>query len=137
MLRMKRAWSDGTTSILFDGVELIGKLVALIPRRYFNLTSYAGVFASRSALRTEVVPAPPPDDDAYKKLCEHPSSTSRWLPWARLLKLIFGVDGWACPKCGEQMELRCILRGPRVISKVLKDLSHSSRGPPQPPAAFT
>ena len=136
VLRMKRAWSDGTTSLVFDPVELIGKLVALIPPRHLNLTSYAGVFASRSGLRAEVVPTPPPDE-AFKKVCEHPSSSSRWVPWAKLLKLVFGLDAWACPRCGEQMELRCILRGPRVISKVLDDLSHSSRGPPQPPAVFT
>ncbi len=49
VLRMKRAWSDGTTSIVFDALELIGKLVAPIPPRHCNLTSYAGVFASRSA----------------------------------------------------------------------------------------
>ncbi len=122
--------------MIFDPVELIGKLVALVPPRHFNLVSYAGVFASRSSLRAEVVPSPPPEE-AYKKVCEHPSSSSRWVPWARILKLVFGVDGWACPRCGEQMELRCILRGPLVIDKVLSDLSRSSRGPPQPAAAFT
>lgn len=79
VLRMKRAWSDGTTSILFEPVELIGRLAALIPPRHFNLTSYAGVFASRSALRTEVVPTPPPDEPC-RKLCEHPSPSSRWVP---------------------------------------------------------
>ncbi|MCP5024824.1 MAG: transposase [Actinomycetia bacterium] len=136
VLRMKRAWSDGTTSIVFEPVELVGKLVALIPPRYLNLTSYAGVFASRSRLRADVVPTPPPDE-AFKKVCEHPSSTSRWVPWAKLLRQEFGLDAWACPRCGEQMELRCILRMPRVISKVLDDLSCSSRGPPQPPAVFT
>ncbi len=94
-----------------------------------------GVFASRSALRAEVVPTPPPDK-VFKKVCEHPSSSSRWVPWAKLLKQA-GLAAWACPRCGEQMELRCILRGPRVISKVLDDLSRSSRGPPQPPALFT
>ena len=136
VLRLKRAWSDGTTRIVFDPVELIGKLIALIPPRHFNLTSYAGVFASRSALRAEVVPTPPPEE-VFKKVCEHPSSSSRWVPWARLLKLAFGQDAWACPRCVEPMELRCILRGPRVINKVLHDLSKSSRGPPRPPAVFT
>ncbi len=75
---MKRAWSDGTTSIVFDAVDLIDKLVALIPPRHFNLTSYAGVFASRSALRDEVV-LTPPGDEAFRKVCEHPSSSSRWV----------------------------------------------------------
>ncbi len=47
--------------MIFDPVELMGKLVALVPPRHFNLVSYAGVFASRSSLRAEVVPSPPPD----------------------------------------------------------------------------
>jgi hypothetical protein len=137
VLRLRRAWSDGTTSMLFEPVELIGKLVALVPPKHFNLVGYAGVFASRSSLRAEVVPVPPPEDKEYRKVCEHPGSSSRWVCWARLLDLVFGVDGWACPRCGEQMELRCILRGPRVIDKVLGDLRRSARGPPQPAAVFT
>ncbi len=84
VLGLKRAWSDGTTSIVFEAVEWIGKLVALVPPRHFNLTSYAGVFASRSGLRADVVPAPPPENDGCKRLCAHPSTSSRWLSWARL-----------------------------------------------------
>ncbi|MCP4959796.1 MAG: transposase, partial [Actinomycetia bacterium] len=137
VLRMKRAWSDGTTSIVFDPVELIGKLVALIPPRRLHLVTYAGVFASRSSLRADVVPVPPPDEEVYKKVCAHPSASSRWQPWARLMKLVFGLDSWACPRCGGQMELRAILRGPRVIERVRAGLHRSSLGPPWPPEVFT
>ncbi len=34
------------------------------------------------------------------------------------------------------MELRCILRGPRVLHKVLGDLRRSARGPPHPAAVL-
>ena len=122
---MRRAWSDGTTSVVFDPVVLevvkagmsrrsqqadvaltagltvlIGKLVALIPPRHFNLVSYAGVFASRSSLRAEVVPAPRPDDKVYRKVCEHPSPSSRWLSWARMLDLVLEHQSQCTPYRG-------------------------------------
>ncbi|MCP3985250.1 MAG: hypothetical protein GY723_12745, partial [bacterium] len=117
VLRMRRAWSDGTTAIVFDPVELVGKLIALIPPSHANLVTYAGVFGARSALRAEVVPTPPEEERQWRKICEHPSRARfwGWQPWARLLWKEFGVDAWACPRCGEQMELRAIVRGPRVI----------------------
>ncbi len=138
VLRMRRAWSDGTTAIVFDPVELIGKLIALIPPSHANLVNYAGVFGARSALRAEVVPTPPQEEREWRKICEHPTRPGLWgwQPWAQLLWKEFGVDAWACPRCGEQMELRAIVRGPRVIKRVVKGLSKSARGPPQPPAMF-
>ena len=55
---MKRALPDGRRKLLMTGVELLEKLVALIPPTYANLTRFHGVFAPTSRLRTQVVPRP-------------------------------------------------------------------------------
>jgi hypothetical protein len=55
---MKRALPDGRRKLVMTGVELLEKLVPLIPPTYANLTRFHGVFAPTSRLRTQVVPRP-------------------------------------------------------------------------------
>ena len=55
-IRLKKAWSDGSPHIILDGVELLGRLAALVPPPRAHLTRYFGVFAPRAKLRGEVVP---------------------------------------------------------------------------------
>jgi hypothetical protein len=49
----KRAWSDGTTHLLFEPVEFLEKLAALTPRPAINLILYHGVLAPHSRWRPE------------------------------------------------------------------------------------
>ena len=48
MLTLKSAWADGTRQLLFEPLELLEKLAALIPRPRINLVLYHGVRASHS-----------------------------------------------------------------------------------------
>ena len=54
-LARTRAWSDGTTHLLFDPVELLARLAVLTPRPRINLILYHGVLAPRAAWRSLVV----------------------------------------------------------------------------------
>ena len=56
---MKRAFPDGRKHLVMTGVELLKKLVPLVPPTYANLTRFHGVFAPTSRLRAKVVPPPP------------------------------------------------------------------------------
>jgi len=60
---MKRALPDGRRQLVMTGVELLEKLVPLIPPTYANLTRFHGVFAPTSRLRDKVVPPPPSTSD--------------------------------------------------------------------------
>ena len=42
-VRLKRAWHDGTTHLLFEPLEFLEKLAALTPRPEINLVLYYGV----------------------------------------------------------------------------------------------
>jgi len=139
LLRLKRVWHDGTSAVVFEPVELISRLVALIPPARANGVSYHGVFAPAAKLRSAVVPVPSQDPWSWKKVCRHERhrDDSRWPPWARLLDRVFGVDAWACPRCGAQMELRALIIGPPATSRVVRGLSKAARGPPRPTAYFT
>jgi hypothetical protein len=54
-LELRRHWSDGTTHLRFDPVELLERLAALVPRPRINLILYHGVLAPRAARRARVV----------------------------------------------------------------------------------
>jgi hypothetical protein len=55
--RLKTPYTDGTTHVLFEPLDFISRLVALIPRPRVNLTRFHGVFAPNSKHRGLITPA--------------------------------------------------------------------------------
>jgi hypothetical protein len=51
LMELRRPWSDGTTHLLFEGVEMLEKLAAIIPRPRVNLLLYHGLLAPRARWR--------------------------------------------------------------------------------------
>ena len=83
LYRLKTTFSDGTTHVLFDPVELVEKVVALVPPPRANLLRYSGILASNSKIRSQIVPAPP------KKNREEKTPSKEATKWADLLKRTF------------------------------------------------
>jgi hypothetical protein len=54
-LQLRQPWRDGTTDVVFDPVEFLGRLAVLVPRPRINLILYHGVLAPRAAWRSAVV----------------------------------------------------------------------------------
>jgi hypothetical protein len=54
--RMKRPLPNGTTHLLFTGLELLRRVASLVPPPRANLTRFHGVFAPGSKLRPFLVP---------------------------------------------------------------------------------
>jgi hypothetical protein len=52
---LKRARRDGTTHLLFEQLEFMEKLAAIIPRPAVNLVLYHGTLTPRACWRPEVV----------------------------------------------------------------------------------
>lgn len=61
-LQLRQPWRDGTTDVVFDPVEFLGRLAALVPRPRINLILYHGVLGPRAAWRSEVVPRATSED---------------------------------------------------------------------------
>src|SRR2546425_2585972 len=57
LLKMRRAWHDGTRAILFEPHELIARLAALVPRPRINLLLYHGVLGPSARLQSGAVAA--------------------------------------------------------------------------------
>ncbi len=55
--QLKTPYRDGTTHVIFEPLDFIARLVALVPKPRVNLTRFHGVFAPNSAHRARVTPA--------------------------------------------------------------------------------
>ena len=130
--QMKSPWPDGTSVLVFNGVELIGRLAALVPPPKLHAVRYFGIFGPNSKLRPLVVPKPlkPKPSPACCILSDDTGKSrySRRTPWAQLLQMVFGVDVLQCPKCSSRMQRIAFLTQPRVIRRFLDAISR--REPP-------
>ncbi len=52
--QLKTPYNNGTTHVVFEPLDFLAKLAALVPRPRVNLTRYHGVFAPNSAHRALV-----------------------------------------------------------------------------------
>ena len=99
-LALRHPWADGTTHVLFDPVELLGRLAVLVPRPRVNLILYYGVLGARAAWRREVVPRPTsdhaatgdPEAEACGTVTPEAARRARGQRWADLMRRTFGFD---------------------------------------------
>ena len=145
---MKRSLPDGRSQLVMTGVELLKKLVPLVPPAYANLTRFHGVFAPTSRLRALIVPAqpaaaPPPLADNWPPglraensapaapVADNPAPAAPRpafvpsgyrLDWAALLKRVFAVDVMVCSKCEGPMKVLAFLEDPKVVKGILMHL---------------
>jgi hypothetical protein len=54
---LKNPWRDGTTQVIFEPLDFIARLAALVPTPRINLTRFHGVFAPNSRHRALITPA--------------------------------------------------------------------------------
>jgi hypothetical protein len=54
---LKAAYRDGTTQVVFEPLEFLSRLAALMPAARVNLTRFEGVFAPHHRLRAQIAPA--------------------------------------------------------------------------------
>jgi hypothetical protein len=55
--QLKTPYRDGTTHVIFEPLDFIARLAALVPKPRVNLTRFHGVFAPNSKYRARVTPA--------------------------------------------------------------------------------
>ena len=90
VLSLKRTWKGGVRAIVFEPLNLIARLAALIPAPYLQFRHFYGVFAPHHKLRDQIVPAPPePNTNRGLVAPKRPKS----MPWADLLMRVFAAVG--------------------------------------------
>ena len=145
---MKNPWSDGTTAVVFEPLDFIARLVALIPPPRFHMLRFVGILAPHCLLRNKVVPKPisvtpqrpvqlslfGPGKELHTvagKPLDQPVTVGR-RRWAWLLRHVFGADVTVCPACQGSMNISEVATTVAAIDRILGryGLSKLARGPP-------
>jgi hypothetical protein len=126
LYQFRRAWSDGSTALLLDPLELLERLAALVPPPRRPLLAYHGLLAPRSQWRAALVPKPT-RPDGRADAGERPAR--RW-PWARLLQRVFGFDVLVCDRCGSPRRILGAVTEPHAVRRMLVALGLAAEPPP-------
>jgi hypothetical protein len=134
-LELKTPWSDGSTHVVYEPLDLIAKLAALVPRPHKKLVLYHGVLAANAAWRPKVIACGrrSPVDAETAASTEPvapvaPRHTRR--QWAELMRRAFGYHLLLCPDCGGRMALLACVIERSAVRKILGHLGL----PTEPPA---
>lgn len=134
-VKLKSAWSDGTSSIILTPMEFLERLVAIVPPPNKNMIRYSGVFASNSRLRKQIVPKPQDETCEEPEPSQHPSTKKPW-SWAKLMRRVFEVDVRECPRCKSQMQTISFITEGNVIRDILASLRMATAPPEPKPSQF-
>jgi hypothetical protein len=125
---------DGTTHVIFEPLDFIARLAALVPKPRVNLTRFHGLFAPNSKHRALVTPSrrgrgskPKATDEGQEQsLAERRVSMS----WAQRLKRVFNIDIETCRECGGAVRIVASIEDPVVIEKILAHLQEKLTAAP-------
>jgi len=126
--QLKTPYRDGTTHVIFEPLDFIARLAALVPKPRVNLTRFHGVFAPNSKHRALVTPAKRGRVNQARVVEERPSPAERRasMTWAQRLKRVFNIDIEACSVCGGAMKVIACIEDPVVIKQILDHLEHKA-----------
>jgi hypothetical protein len=138
--QLKTPYRDGTTHVIFEPLDFIARLAALVPKPRVNLIRFHGVFAPNSKYRARVTPARrgKSDQGAAAEDLDEPTPAERRaaMTWAQRLKRVFGIDIETCPACGGAVRIIACIEDPDIIEKILTYLDAKGaepRAPRRPP----
>ena len=126
--QLKTPYRDGTTHVIFEPLDFIARLAALVPKPRVNLTRFHGVFAPNSKHRIQVTPGKRGKGRGQAKAAANnwlektPEERHRAMTWMQRLKRVFGIDIETCERCGGKVKVIASIEDPAVIAHILKHL---------------
>jgi hypothetical protein len=136
---LRRHWKDGTRAVVFDPLDFIARLAALVPRPRTHLLTYHGVLAPAAEWRDWIVPAEPrparrDPSQALAKQALRPDHAKKRATWAELLKRVFEIDVLVCPWCGAKRRLIALITDGAIVRRILEHLGLPTTAPLLAPA---
>jgi hypothetical protein len=124
--QLKTPYRNGTTHVIFEPLDFIAKLAALVPKPRVNLTRFHGVFAPNSKHRALVTPPKRGRGNQARVVEERPAPAERRasLTWAQRLKRVFNIDTKTCSECTGAVQVIACIEDPKVIRQILDHLKH-------------
>lgn len=122
--------------MVFNPLDFIARLAALVPRPRTHLLTYHGVLAPPTERRDWIEPAQPRSTGgaasqsfAARAMRPKPRAT-----WAELLKRVFEIDVLNCPFCGGKHKLIALITDGAVVRRILEHLGLPPTAPTLAPA---
>lgn len=122
---LKTPFRNGTTHVIFEPLDFIARLAALVPKPRVNLTRFHGVFAPNSKYRALITPAgrgkgsrKAAEDSDDRSFAERHMAMS----WAQRLKRVFNIDIETCEQCQGPVKVIACVEDPVVIRQILDHL---------------
>ena len=115
---------------LFEPLDFIARLAALVPRPRTHIVQFHGLFAPNARHRRLVVPGPKPAPMSERA---EPGAmpTRAQMSWAQRPRRVFEIDISRCPRCGAQLRVLAVITDSRVIAAILAHTeSRTARAPP-------
>ena len=103
---LRHRYRDGTTHIVFEPIDFVAKLAALVPPPRCHMVRYHGILA--------------------------PAAKRRYT-WAELMKRVFRVDVFECPRCHGRSRILAAIHPPETALAILACLKLPTRPPPVAP----
>jgi len=136
--RLRRHRKDGTRAVVFDPLDFIARLAALVPRPRTHLLTYHSVLAPAAEWRDWIVPGPraTPSDPSRSLAAKalRASHAKTRATWAELLERVFEIDVLTCPWCGGKRKLIALLTDGKVVRRILEHLGLPTAAPALAPA---
>src|SRR5438876_6351257 len=143
----KTAWRNGTTHAIFEPLEVLEKLAALVPTPRAHLVRFHGLLAPAAKWRPSIVPhnattEAPPDSpgtdettatssgadvahcDERQKPADAAQRHARNYAWSELMKRVFAADVLACIHCGGRLRILATIRPREITRKILDHFMH-------------
>jgi len=118
---LKTPYRNGTTHMVFEPLDFISKLAALIPAPRVNLTRFHGIFAPNSQHRSAIIIKKGAKKSAKKSKDESKTEAEKRIAmsWAARLKRAFSIDIHVCEACGGAVKVIACIDDLVVINKIL------------------
>jgi len=127
---LKTPYRNGTTHVIFEPIDFIARLAALVPKPRVNLTRFHGVFAPNSKHRIHVTPAKrgkgrkAQSGTAWKDKTQAERHIA--MTWMQRLKRVLDIDIEICERCKGPVKIIACVEDPAVIKKILKHLKEKA-----------
>jgi len=129
---LKTPYRDGTTHVIFEPLDFMSKLAALVPAPRVHLTRYHGVFAPNSNHRAAIIIKPQEKEViAGEPSLEVPDTKDKKraaMTWAQCLKRAFKIDIDICEVCKGSAKVIACITDPVTINKLLNHLQQKQGG---------
>ena len=122
---LKTPFRNGTTHVIFEPLDFMARLAALVPKPRVNLTRFHGVFAPNSKHRALITPAGRGKGSKQaNKEGDDRSFTERHaaMTFAQRLKRVFHIDIETCEKCQGPVRIIACVEDPVAIKQILGHL---------------